>query len=252
VLLLLLAFLAAAVGGAVNSVAGGGTLLTFPALVALGVPPLAANATSTVGLWPGSLGSVWGYRDALAGARPWLARFFLPSVLGGATGALLLLGTGEERFAGIAPFLVLLATALFLIHEPVGRWLRGGLAADAAGHGPAGLFAAGQFGVAVYGGYFGAGIGILMLATLGFMGLTNIHQMNGIKNWGGLCINAVAALLFMASGIVHWPVAGAMAAGGILGGYAGARVAQRVEQATVRRAVVVIGFLAFAWLLFRR
>jgi uncharacterized membrane protein YfcA len=110
----------------------------------------------------------------------------------------------------------------------------------------------GQFAVAVYGGYFGAGIGILMLATLGAMGLTNIHRMNGIKNWGAMCINAIAALTFVFSGIVTWPVAAAMAAGGLAGGYGGARLALRVGQKWVRRSVIAIGFVAFAWLVISR
>lgn len=249
--LLFLVFLASVVGSAVNSIAGGGTLITFPAIVALGVPPLVANATSTVGLWPGSVGSMWGYRRQLAGAGPWVTRFFLPSLLGGGLGALLLLRTGEDRFARIVPFLVLLATVLFMIHGPVIRWLRGRTPDNAPVHAPSALFVAFQFGVAVYGGYFGAGIGILMLAVLGFMGLTNIHQMNGLKNWGGLCINAVAAILFGVSGIVDWPVALAMAVGSVIGGYLGAHQAQRVSEAAVRRAVVVIGFAAFIWLLTR-
>jgi uncharacterized membrane protein YfcA len=111
---------------------------------------------------------------------------------------------------------------------------------------------AGQFGVAVYGGYFGAGIGILMLAALGAMGLTNIHRMNGLKNWGAMCINAIAAITFVFSGIVTWPVAAAMAAGGLAGGYGGARLALRAGQKWVRRAVIAIGFLAFLWLLLNR
>jgi hypothetical protein len=121
-----------------------------------------------------------------------------------------------------------------------------------AGHAaPNWVFLVWQFGVGVYGGYFGAGIGILMLAVLGLMGLTNIHQMNGLKNWGGLCINLVAAAMFAASGIVDWPLALAMACGGLIGGYAGSRMAQRVGQAAVRKAVVLIGFGSFAWLLLR-
>ena len=105
-----------------------------------------------------------------------------------------------------------------------------------------------QFLVAVYGGYFGAGIGILMLAALGFMGFTNIHRMNGLKNWGGLCINAIAALTFALLGLVDWPVAIAMASGAMLGGYAGSRLAQKVPQEYVRRAVISIGFIAAGWL----
>ncbi len=118
-----LVFLAAAIGGAVNSVAGGGTLITFPAVVGLGVPPLAANATSTVALWPGSFGGMWGYRGELAGTRTWLVWFTAPSILGGVAGALLLLHTPADRFEAIVPFLVLGATLLFLLQRTITRAL---------------------------------------------------------------------------------------------------------------------------------
>lgn len=234
-----------------NSIAGGGTLVTFPAIVALGLPPLTANATSTVGLWPAAVGSMWGYRAELAGTRPWVIRFTLPSLIGGALGALLLLETGQARFARIVPFLVLGATLLFMLQGPLLRALGRHPAAAPGAGAPLWVFLAIQLGVGIYGGYFGAGIGILMLATLELMGFSNIHQMNGLKNWGGLLMNAVAALLFVASGVVNWPVALAMAAGGLLGGYAGSRMAQRVGQRWVRRAVSAIGLLSFVWLLFR-
>jgi uncharacterized membrane protein YfcA len=252
---LLAIMLAAGVGGAVNAVAGGGTLVTFPTIVWLGVPPLVANATSTVALWPGAAGSMWAYRSELTGVRGWALRFAVPSVLGGAAGAWLLLATPAHEFERIVPFLVLAATMLFLLQGLVTRGAREGILhperrrALAA---PSAPLLIAQVAVAVYGGYFGAGIGILMLAALGAMGLTNIHQMNGLKNWGGLCINAIAALMFAVSGIVNWPVAGAMAIGGIAGGYGGARLAQRAGQARVRRAVVVVGFASFVWLLLRR
>jgi uncharacterized membrane protein YfcA len=256
---LVLALVAAAAAGAVNAIAGGGTLLTFPAIVGLGVTPLVANATSTVALWPGSLGSMWGYRHELAGARRWVIGFTAPSLAGGTLGAWLLLHTPPAAFERIVPFLVLGATVLFLVQGPLLRTLRsrsltagGSSPATTTEVAPRWSFLAAQFLVAVYGGYFGAGIGILMLAVLGFMGLTNIHQMNGLKNWGALCINAVAVVVFAGGGIVQWPIALTMAAGGMLGGYAGARLAQRVGQQAVRRAIVAIGFAAFVWLLVRR
>lgn len=247
---LVLAFLAAALGSAINSIAGGGTLLTFPAIVALGVNPLVANATSTVALWPGAVGSLWGYREELrgGGSRAWLVRFTLPSLLGGGLGAWLLLATGNASFERIVPFLVLGATGLFLFHGPIMRWLRAGAElAERPGWG----FMAAQFGVAVYGGYFGAGIGILMLAVLGVMGHVNIHRMNGLKVWGGLCINLVAAVWFALSGVVLWGLALSLAVGSVVGGYAGARVAQRVPQEAVRSAVVAIGVAAAVWLVIR-
>jgi uncharacterized membrane protein YfcA len=259
VLALAAVFLASVLGGGVNAIAGGGTLLTFPALVALGVPALTANATSTVALWPGALSSMWGYRGELGGARAWVMRLTLPSVAGGALGAWLLLSTPPDRFARIVPFLVLGATLLFLVQGPLMRRLRErGAGAGERPAAPEGdpqvapwLFIMAQFGIGVYGGYFGAGIGILMLAGLGLMGFTNIHRMNGLKNWGAVCMNVVAAGIFAVSGVVNWPVALAIAAGGLLGGYAGSRMAQRVGQQRVRHAIVAIGLASFLFLLLR-
>jgi uncharacterized membrane protein YfcA len=253
---LILVCLAAAAGGAVNSIAGGGTLLTFPSLVGLGIPPIVANATSTVALWPGAVSSMWGYRRELAGARTWAFRFALPSLLGGLAGAILLLHTPAGTFDLIVPWLVIGATLLFTAQEAIMRLVRGHVvAASPVGTTlppPATPLLVAQFLIGVYGGYFGAGIGILMLATLGLMGLTNIHQMNGLKNWGGLCMNLVAAVTFASSSLVNWPVALTMAAGATAGGYAGARLAQRVPQRAVRRAIVGIGFSSGVWLLLER
>lgn len=243
-----------AVGSAANAVAGGGTLLTFPALIALGVPPVAANATSTVALWPGTISSMLGYRRELAGARSWAVRFAVPSILGGVVGAALLLLTSEKRFAALVPWLVFGATILFAVQKPVVRWLlsRGTVRAphvygNELAPPTIGLLIA-QFVVAIYGGYFGAGAGIVMLAALGFMGLTNIHQMNGLKNWGAVCFNGVAALIFVLMGLVNWPIAIAMAIGATVGGYATAGIARRAPQAVVRGIVTAIGFGASVWL----
>ncbi|MHB1312082.1 MAG: sulfite exporter TauE/SafE family protein [Gemmatimonadaceae bacterium] len=251
---LVLVALAAAGGGIMNAIAGGGTLLTFPALVGLGVPPLVANATSTVALWPGSLTSMWGYRDALGGARSWTVRWALPSLAGGITGALLLLRTPEDMFAASVPWLIWGATLLFVLQGPVMRWVVGHAEPVTGGELPPPRtgFLFYQFLVAIYGGYFGAGAGILMLAALGMMGLTNIHTMNGLKNWGGLNINVVAVLIFSISGIVDWPVALTMAVGAAIGGVIGARMAQRVGQHWVRRAIIGIGVGSGAWLLLER
>lgn len=246
---------AALVAGMVNAIAGGGTLLTFPALVAAGLSPLTANATSTVALLPGALSSMLGYRDELAGVRRWAILFALPSLLGGALGALLLLRTSNEAFDHIVPWLVLGATALFLAQRPLLRVIRGARqhpGDDAlTSRRPSAALLAGQFVVGVYGGYFGAGIGILMLAALGLMGFVNIHRMNGLKNWGGFCMNLVAAATFAASGIVRWPVALGMAVGSVIGGYVGARAALRVSQEAVRGAVAAVGLLSGLWLLLR-
>lgn len=251
---LLFIVLATVAGSAVNSIAGGGTLLTFPALVALGVPAIVANATSTVALVPGTFSSLVGYQNELKGARAWAIRFAVPSVLGGLAGALLLLITPSEQFDAVVPWLVIGATALFMLQRPVMRWLGSRSAnvtspSDPALQPPPMSVLLFQFGVGVYGGYFGAGIGILMLAALGLMGFTNIHRMNGLKAWGGMCANVVAAATFAMSDLVNWPIAAAMAAAAIAGGYWGSRLAQRVPQERVRQAIVVIGFGSGVFLL---
>jgi len=243
-----------ALAGAANSIAGGGTLLTFPALVGLGMPPVLANATSTVALVPGSFFSMVGYRDALKGSREWAVAFAVPSLLGGIVGALLLVVTPDERFAAIVPFLVLGATVVFLAQRPIlaaVAHLQGATAAKAGAPAPNARFTVGQFFVAIYGGYFGAAAGIVMLGALGLMGLTDIHQMNGLKNWAAICFNGVAAVTFIVSGLVDWPVALVMAVGAGIGGWSASRIAQRVPRTWVRRAVGAIGLAAAAWLFLR-
>jgi uncharacterized membrane protein YfcA len=246
-----------AVSGAVNSIAGGGTLLTFPALLGLGVPAVAANATSTVALWPGSFASLWGYRRELTGMREYASRLAIPSVLGGLCGALLLLATPEERFRALVPWLVFAATLLFAVQGPLVRQLQqrqraaGQIPVERSEH-PSGPMLLSQFAVGIYGGYFGAGAGILMLAVFGLMGLRNIHQMNGLKNINGLCFNGVAAAAFALMGLVNWPIALVMAVGSSAGGYAMAGLAQRVPQAWVRHAVTVIGLISAVWLFVTR
>lgn len=243
-----------------NSIAGGGTLVTFPALVWFGLSPITANATSTVALCPASISSVVGYRRELTGARPWAIGFAMPSMLGGIVGAWLLIKTPPARFEAIVPYLVLGATGLFVIQRPLvlalGRW-RGALgdrdAGDAllTGRRPPGWVLLFQFAVSIYGGYFGAGMGIIMLATLGLMGLTNIHRMNGLKNWGGFCANIIAAGVFAFSNLVRWPVAVTMACAATAGGYTGSRIAQRVGPAVVRGVIVGVGVGSGVWMLVR-
>jgi uncharacterized membrane protein YfcA len=274
----LVLFGAAMLAGAVNSVAGGGTLLTFPALLWAGYGAVVANATSTVALWPGQLSSLWGYRKEIGRSQTAIVALAIPSLLGGILGAYLLLHTPERNFKAIVPFLILLATVLFMLQEPLSRFLRArselsaraGTPAspleqedtpyDPAAPHPSPLAALRvwsgvmgyQFLVAIYGGYFGAGIGILMLAALGFMGMTNIHRMNGLKNINGLCINAVAAIMFIADRLVDWRIAALMAAGSIVGGYGGAGTARRIGQRNVRRLIILIGFALAISLLIKR
>jgi uncharacterized protein len=255
--------IASVLGGAANSVAGGGTLLTFPALIGLGIPPIVANATSTVALWPGGLSSMHGYRDALSGVRAWARVLIVPSVLGGLLGAWLLTRTTDAQFKAAVPWMVLFATLLFMSQKQVGRWLRtriGRGSAHSATHAvseelprPPGAGAAiAQFGVAVYGGYFGAGAGIVMLAAFGLLGLTNVHQMNGLKNFLALLFNFVAICTFALSGLVEWPLAFVMAIGSAVGGHYAARFAQRANQDVVRRLIGVIGVASAIWLFVSR
>jgi uncharacterized membrane protein YfcA len=230
------------VAGAINSVAGGGTLLTFPALIWVGMPSITANATSTVAIWPGSLGGMWGYRKELRGLTSDSYVLIIPSAIGGIIGALLLRLTPTETFDRLVPLLILFATGLFMLQEPVQRLIKRGSVDGQAGATSwvigAVIF---QFFVALYGGYFGAGIGILMLAALGILGYTEIHQMNGLKTLLALFINGVAALYFISMGMVRWPEAIIMAVGAIAGGYGGAGVARRLGPRAVRRIVVVVG-----------
>jgi uncharacterized membrane protein YfcA len=225
-----------------NALAGGGTLLTFPTLVLVGVPAIEANATSTIALLPGAASSMAGYRREVSAHRQWLKTLLVPSLAGGALGSVLLLLTPERTFKDLAPFLVLFATLLFLFQIVSSR--RAG--ERGVPRGPQGTrWAAAsllQFGVAVYGGYFGAGIGILMLVILGYLGLEDIHAMNGLKNFFNLCINSVAAAYFIVRGAVNWPLALVMIVGATVGGYAGAHFARRIGKEKARLAVVVIGF----------
>jgi uncharacterized membrane protein YfcA len=227
----------------INSVAGGGTLLTFPTLVWLGQSPILANATNTAALWPGALGGMWGYRRELRGSHPRMVFLVLPSLIGGVVGAVLLKKTPSTIFAKLVPFLILFATILFILQGVVQKWLRLGEGMHSGVPGrwlvAASLF---QFLVAVYGGYFGAGIGILMLAALGLLGLSDIHEMNALKNLFALCINGIAAFYFMLAGMVNWPVAAVMAAGAVAGGYGSAGLARYLGPLFVRRTVIAIGF----------
>ncbi len=234
--------------------AGGGTILTFPTLLLTGMPSIAANATSTVALLPGALASLYGYRDEVRQSPGWLRTLFLPSLIGGTLGSILLLRTPEKIFAALAPLLILFATVLFMIQGALSRRAPQRTVDNPADLSPGRLAAASllQFGVAVYGGYFGAGIGILMLALLGFLGLSNIHAANGVKNFFGFCINFVAAAYFVYKGAVVWPAALVIVGGATLGGYSGSRFAQRIGKQKARTAVIVIGLVVTAILFWQR
>jgi len=238
--------------GAINAIAGGGTLISFPVLVWLGRDPILANATNTVAIWPGSLTGAIGFRRELATVRRWLLLLVLPSFAGGALGGWLLLRTPSSIFERLVPFLILGATLLLAAQEMITRRL--GVLARAHEHPTAGWVAfvfVFQFLVALYGGYFGAGMGILMLAALGLIGLTDMHQMNGLKNVLAVCINGIAAIYFVLAKAVAWNDVFVMMAGAILGGFLGARLALRLGRTFVRRAVVAIGLIMTVAMLVR-
>jgi uncharacterized protein len=248
---------AAAAAGAVNAVAGGGTLLTFPALVAIlggeaAEAAVVANATSTVALFPGSLAAMAGYRREIWLTRSWASLLLLPSLLGGVAGALLVTELPAESFKLLVPWLILTAALLFAIQPTVTRRLGLGASPDAPGPRKVAFVAMFQLLVAVYGGYFGAGIGILMLTALAVMGLRDIHEMNGLKTLLATAINGVAVVVFIAKGTVDWPLASLMALSAIAGGYAGAHVARRLDRGLVRRVVVLIGFSLAAYYLWKQ
>ncbi|HEX4604966.1 MAG TPA: sulfite exporter TauE/SafE family protein, partial [Candidatus Angelobacter sp.] len=238
----ILLFLAAAAGGTVNSVAGGGGFIAFPALLFSGVPSINANATSTVALWPGTLASTGAYRKALS---PELLKRILPLViitfLGSIVGSILLLKTRQTTFDKLIPWLLLAATLLFSFSGKVTGWIN----RHHSEGGPSAMRVIGvtllQACAAVYIGYFGAGVGIVMLALLAMMGIENIHSMNGLKTLLATCGNAVAVTVFIIAGAVFWREALVMIFGGALGGYLGAWYAQKMSPRTVRYVVIAIG-----------
>lgn len=241
--------LSSTAAGAVNAIAGGGTLLTFPALVAALSATGLANATSTAALMPGTVASAWGFRDQLAGCRRWLILLAPTSLLGGAVGALLV---EESSFKVLVPWLILTAAVLFLLQPAVARLVRRRAATGPPSRHFLALAVVAQFFIAVYGGYFGAGIGILMLSTLSFLDLKNIHQINAVKNVLALAINGTAAALFVARRMVVWEYALPMALASIVGGYVAARLSQRLPPMLIRAVVIVIGFSLAAYYFYRQ
>lgn len=242
---------ASALAGAINSVAGGGTIVSFPAAVALGLPPITANATNAVALSPASIASAFAYRREIDQDRGVL-KLFLPAALAGAVlGAVLLLVTPQKIFDAIVPLLVLFATLLLFVQN-----LRRAPAQAGTGEWrvPQNRFVAAllQFAVGVYGGYFGGGMGIMMLALYSRMGGANIHRMNGVKSVVGAAINGIASVAFVVAGAVDARAGFIMAAGAILGGFAGAAAARRVKPAIVRWLVVAVGLALTIVLGYRR
>lgn len=243
--------LAAGTAGAVNAVAGGGTLITFPALIAAGYPAKVANVTSTVAIWPGTVGGSLGYRREL---RVRVRRVLLlgaPSLAGAAVGAVLLLSTSQRLFDAVVPFLILFASGLLAANNRLAVLAtRHGLGARSEGHVPPGMYVA-IFLVGVYGGYFGAGIGILTLAFIGILAPDDMQHANAVKGMLALLMNLVALLIFAAFGPVQWLPALVMAVCAVAGGYLGVALARRLDARRLRAVIVAWGVIQGVFLLVR-
>ncbi|MBK8524810.1 MAG: sulfite exporter TauE/SafE family protein [Betaproteobacteria bacterium] len=232
--------------GGMNALAGGGTFFSFPALLAIGVPPITASASNTVALWPASLSSAWAYRHEAMRHRRWALILIGVSLVGGIAGGLLLMGISNAAFSKLIPWLLLIATALFAFSGQVQRivgWVKQKLGAtvnDEASPGSIGgaLF---QLIVATYGGFFGAGLGILTLAALAIQGFDDMQDLNALKNVASAVNYTVAALTFIIAGAVSWPHTLVMLVTATIGGYAGASLARRLPALLLRRLVVVVG-----------
>ena len=237
----ILAALAAMIAGAVNALAGGGTLLTFPTLIALGLPAVGANVTNTVALCPGYLGGTLAQKNDLQGQsrRMWIV---LPAgAVGGIIGGFLLLQTGEKLFTDLIPYLILLASGLLAIQDPIRAWLTRRLDAR-SGRGEPEAWSWLPVGLAsIYGGYFGAGLSVIVLSSLGLTMEDTLTRLNALKQLVGLVVNVAAAIFFVFSGQVVWPVALVMMVGALIGGALGGRLAGKIKPSTLRWTVVVIG-----------
>ncbi|MEW6029331.1 MAG: sulfite exporter TauE/SafE family protein [Chloroflexota bacterium] len=238
----LLAGLAALAAGVVNALAGGGTLITFPTLTFLGVPAVAANVTNTVALCPGYFGGIMAQLDDLRGQRSRLWMLLPAGVVGGVIGGLLLLQTGERLFRDLVPYLILLASGLLAVQDPLRAWLTRRMGEYHSGNLqkwtwlPVGL-------ASVYGGYFGAGLSVIVLSALGLTMEDTLTRLNALKQTVGLAVNVAAAVFFVFSGQVVWSVALVMAIGALLGGTLGGRLAGRIKSSTLRWTVVTIGVI---------
>lgn len=243
--------LAAVAAGLVNALAGGGTLISFPMLIAVGVPAVAANITNTIALSPGYLGATIAQTKDLRGQAQRLWLLLPASVVGGVVGGILLLNTGERLFRALVPFLILLASGLLAAQEPLRKWFlrRAGPAASEAASESWTILPVAI--AAVYGGYFGAGVSVIILAVLGLVLNDTLTRLNALKQAISFIVNVAAAVLFLFSGQIVWPAALVMAAGAVVGGVLGGRLASRIRPVTLRRIVVAIGVVVAAIYLMR-
>ncbi|HNX66338.1 MAG TPA: sulfite exporter TauE/SafE family protein [Bacteroidales bacterium] len=234
-----LSFFAAVAAGIVNAIAGGGTLITFPLLTALGLPALSANITNTVALCPGYLGGTWAQRKELKEQRRRLALLLSFGIAGGVAGGFLLLKTGEKRFTTLIPWLILFSTILIAI-QPAAKKMIAGRKSSGSSHRWISIVFI-LIPATLYGGYFGAGVSIIILAALGLMYNESLTSLNALKQLLSLCINVAAAVFFLFSNLINWPIALVMATGAITGGYLGGKLAGIINPVTLRRVIVMIG-----------
>jgi uncharacterized membrane protein YfcA len=235
--------LAAIVGGAVNALAGGGTLITFPVLMAVGVPAVPANITNTVALCPGYLGGTLAQLRDLRGHERRLWWLGPAGVVGGIAGGLLLLNTGESMFRALVPYLILLATGLLAVQDRLRTWLVGRSGRKEATDHKEIWTALPVFLAAIYGGYFGAGLSVIVLAVLGLVLEDTLTRLNALKQIISFSINLAAAVFFLFSGQIVWPAALVMMVGALVGGALGGRLAGRIKPVTLRRIVVTVGLI---------
>jgi uncharacterized protein len=234
--------------GILNSVAGGGTLVSYPILLWLGRDPIMANATNALALWPGSLAGAWGFRREIA-ALPRLLKFLLPAgALGGLAGGWLLIATPSKVFSGFVPYLILFATILLAVKSLLARLGGSSQAPRTSRH--AVLLFVGQLAVSVYGGYFGAGMGILMLATLGLYGVSDFHERNALKNLLAATTNGLAGIFFILAHAIRWDDGLILGAGSVVGGLVGAAVGRRLSSKVLESVAVLVGIIATASLIF--
>lgn len=235
--------LAAVAAGIVNALAGGGTLITFPMLTAVGLPAVAANITNTVALCPGYLGGTLAQANDLKDQKQRLWRLLPAGAAGGVVGGVLLLFSGEKLFSALVPYLILLASALLAVQDPVRAWLNR-RAEKNSGKGISEAWAALPVGLAaIYGGYFGAGLSVIVLAVLGLVLSDSLTRLNALKQAIAFAVNTAAAVFFVFSGNVNWPVALVMAVGALAGGALGGKLAGRIKPSTLRGMVVTIGVI---------
>jgi uncharacterized membrane protein YfcA len=243
-------FLGGLCAGIMNAVAGGGTLVSYPILLWVGRDPIVANATNALALWPGSLAGAWGFRREIV-RLPRLLKFLVPAaILGGLAGGWLLLATPSKVFSTVVPYLILFATLVLAAKSVLTRIRRKPTGGQSGAH--AFILFIAQFAVSVYGGYFGAGMGILMLAALGLYGLSDFHERNAMKNLLAATTNGAASIFFTAAGAIRWGDGLVLGAGAVVGGLVGAAVGRRLSNRTLEMAAIVVGLVATVSLILGR